>query len=882
LSFAPDSPFFSSRLHQAGSDLDRLGDFLKVMVRLIRQFCKDTKQCAKSAEGLGLHMCHGLGGSESHVQLLPVIKRFGDIFTEIASSQEILAESLERTFAQPLEQFYTRDLASVHTMRQQYTNLRDTGESAIMKYLQSDVANFGRGVNQNQLEQRAYEIVQHKKRFETVRFDLVNKVNEIEARKSFELAESCVSGVYALRTHFRLCMDRVQSCEAFMEDLQMRQQRERAEFQEALKPLERRRRDVMTVLDAMVERVEIACPHLYPTDPGSGDRSPSPSVADDFPISVSSPPPSAMSSTAASFQSLSRMGASWGANLIGGLTRERSPSARTTSVDGQATSHTGRLSVGADGGRRRATMLGGQSYGTAEEGGRDSMSAAGQGANPSVFAGSCEDCEVRMKALDNSELMQLYTLNAEEEPAGVVRQGYLWKRNEKQKLIEHWKRRWFVLDETKLYHLVEEGNTDGKYHVQTVCDLMLASVRELKCDSDMPFCFEIAFANVESTMVQAEGQKEYHLWITDLRNTIEKRLVSGDHVPVMSSKKHPTQVGIDVFQRSNSRTSSNTAEVLPGPTAAPGTPVSVRRARHAPTIAEIRSKNPQCAECGREAPEWASLNLGCLVCIDCSGVHRAMGVHISKMRSLNLDDLDPEQYAALCAVGNDCCNSVWEANVPPDWKRLSRMSNYTDRERFIRAKYERKSFLDPLDGDPTMGMDDETLRKWSDALVEACQKDDVTGLIRALARGATACFVPAEVVLHPDIKRMPLHVAAAHGSHICVVLLVENGADVIERDEEGRNPAEIAEQHDHRDIALFLRRRMELIRNAPSAVIRASIPNRPSMSAQDTNTLPSSPSSMDGSTADVQRELRGMVVEALSSDESCEARKSSKTPSKKQ
>ena len=37
-------------------------------------------------------------------------------------------------------------------------------------------------------------------------------------------------------------------------------------------------------------------------------------------------------------------------------------------------------------------------------------------------------------------------------------------------------------------------------------------------------------------------------------------------------------------------------------------------------------------------PEWASINLGMLVCIECSGIHRNLGSHISKVRSLDLDE----------------------------------------------------------------------------------------------------------------------------------------------------------------------------------------------------------------------------------------------------
>ena len=54
----------------------------------------------------------------------------------------------------------------------------------------------------------------------------------------------------------------------------------------------------------------------------------------------------------------------------------------------------------------------------------------------------------------------------------------------------------------------------------------------------------------------------------------------------------------------------------------------------------VRNKiagNSTCADCGKENPDWASINLGILVCIECSGIHRNLGSHISKVRSLSLD-----------------------------------------------------------------------------------------------------------------------------------------------------------------------------------------------------------------------------------------------------
>ena len=80
-------------------------------------------------------------------------------------------------------------------------------------------------------------------------------------------------------------------------------------------------------------------------------------------------------------------------------------------------------------------------------------------------------------------------------------------------------------------------------------------------------------------------------------------------------------------------------------------------------------------------PDWASINLGALVCLDCSGVHRHLGVNISKVRSLTLDHLEPELLAVrthlYCSnglkymkeVGNARSNSVFESSVHEAYQR---------------------------------------------------------------------------------------------------------------------------------------------------------------------------------------------------------------------
>lgn len=62
-------------------------------------------------------------------------------------------------------------------------------------------------------------------------------------------------------------------------------------------------------------------------------------------------------------------------------------------------------------------------------------------------------------------------------------------------------------------------------------------------------------------------------------------------------------------------------------------------------------------------PDWASLNLGALICIECSGIHRNLGTHLSRVRSLDLDEWPLELIKVMSAIGNELANSVWEANA---------------------------------------------------------------------------------------------------------------------------------------------------------------------------------------------------------------------------
>lgn len=96
-------------------------------------------------------------------------------------------------------------------------------------------------------------------------------------------------------------------------------------------------------------------------------------------------------------------------------------------------------------------------------------------------------------------------------------------------------------------------------------------------------------------------------------------------------------------------------------------------------------------------PVWASLNHGSLICIECSGIHRNLGTHLSRVRSLELDDWSNELVQLMTSIGNKMINTVYEANCSK-YPRPKPNPNTIreEKEKWIRAKYESKFFLAPL------------------------------------------------------------------------------------------------------------------------------------------------------------------------------------------
>ncbi len=334
----------------------------------------------------------------------------------------------------------------------------------------------------------------------------------------------------------------------------------------------------------------------------------------------------------------------------------------------------------------------------------------------------------------------------------ILHQGYLYKRT--TNVRKDWKRRWFVLRHDCLVYYRGWKDTEA----QDVCDILLCTVREAK-NPDLKCCFEVISPNNRAYVLQASNEAEMNTWIDAIRKAIEAKLAQ-----------------------------------TPATTTSPGGRPSLSRssglADH--EVALLLSKNPHCADCNTPKPDWVSLNLGVLICITCSGIHRSLGTHISKVRSIALDRLSRTQLQLLRRLGNQSTNLVLEAALPHGAKPTPESPRGV-RETFIQDKYVHKRFMRLLGDDDD---DDDGPLNAPNGIFDAISANDIERLAHLLFQHKDSVDKVYDV---SDPKgdneprnTTPLHYATKLGLVDAVELLLLNGARLDAVDDNGERPIDLA------------------------------------------------------------------------------------------
>ena len=146
-------------------------------------------------------------------------------------------------------------------------------------------------------------------------------------------------------------------------------------------------------------------------------------------------------------------------------------------------------------------------------------------------------------------------------------------------------------------------------------------------------------------------------------------------------------------------------------------------------VRNLDTSNLKCCDCNNTATvEWVSINLLCVLCIKCSGVHRSLGSHISKVRSLTLDNFTSIELMHLLKnnVSNSNINAIYESNLHNlSMNKITSKSTDLERSRYIINKYQFKKFV--IDSN----QDKETSLK---SLIKAIHLDSVFMMQRAIAQ----------------------------------------------------------------------------------------------------------------------------------------------------
>uniref|UniRef100_A0A8C7M6G4 Arf-GAP with coiled-coil, ANK repeat and PH domain-containing protein n=1 Tax=Oncorhynchus mykiss TaxID=8022 RepID=A0A8C7M6G4_ONCMY len=270
---------------------------------------------------------------------------------------------------------------------------------------------------------------------------------------------------------------------------------------------------------------------------------------------------------------------------------------------------------------------------------------------------------IQQKDFSNDDTKLEYNVDADN---GIAMEGYLFKRA--SNAFKTWNRRWFSIQNNQLVY--QKKFKDNPTVV--VEDLRLCTVKHCE-DIERRFCFEVV-SPTKSCMMQADSEKLRKAWIKAVQNSIATAF---------------REQGEDA-EKLDRKSSTSTGSLESG-----GEPKEKSlKGESALQRVMVIGGNACCCDCGQPDPRWASINLGITLCIQCSGIHRSLGVHFSKVRSLTLDSWEPELLKLMCELGNGVINQIYEARREELGARKPRPADPRQEiEAYIRAKYVDRHFV---------------------------------------------------------------------------------------------------------------------------------------------------------------------------------------------
>uniref|UniRef100_A0AAY4EXK8 Arf-GAP with coiled-coil, ANK repeat and PH domain-containing protein n=1 Tax=Denticeps clupeoides TaxID=299321 RepID=A0AAY4EXK8_9TELE len=270
---------------------------------------------------------------------------------------------------------------------------------------------------------------------------------------------------------------------------------------------------------------------------------------------------------------------------------------------------------------------------------------------------------IQQKDFSNDDTKLEYNVDADN---GIAMEGYLFKRATPlySKLLFY---SYIYIIFTNNQLVYQKKFKDNPTVV--VEDLRLCTVKHCE-DIERRFCFEVV-SPTKSCMMQADSEKLRQAWIKAVQNSIATAF--RDDAEKLEKRRSTSTGSLDSGGEPKEKT-------LKGESA-------LQR------VLAIGG-NTTCCDCGQPDPRWASINLGITLCIQCSGIHRSLGVHFSKVRSLTLDTWEPELLKLMCELGNGVINHIYEARREELGARKPHPGDPRHEiEAYIRAKYVERRFV---------------------------------------------------------------------------------------------------------------------------------------------------------------------------------------------